>query len=184
MTENARDPGVLDPYAAGFAAWLSARGYAPSTVKKQLRLMGRLGQWLAGEHIPLSALDDDTAGRFACSVRSSGRARLSMRGVMPVLEYLRGAGAVPGGEFTPHQQWNPACSEKAWTHDVVADGTATLPRVPLNPDVFLRRVAEQWSACKGGRTYAGQRWHSLHQFVQKGGYAVALKARPARIDGH
>ena len=57
--------------------------------------MGRLGRWLADERIPLSALDEDTAGRFACSVRSSGRARLSMRGVMPVLEYLRSAGAVP-----------------------------------------------------------------------------------------
>ena len=40
MTGNARDPGVLDPYADGFTAWLSARGYAPSTVGKQLTLMG------------------------------------------------------------------------------------------------------------------------------------------------
>ncbi len=95
MTENARDPGVLDPYAAGFAAWLSARGYAPSTVEKQLRLMGRLGRWLAGERIPVDALDEDAAWRFACSVRSSGRTRLSMRGVMPVLEFLRSSEAVP-----------------------------------------------------------------------------------------
>lgn len=95
MTENARDPGVLDPYAAGFAAWLSARGYAPSTVEKQLRLTGRLGRWLAGERIPVDALDEDAARRFACSVRSSGRTRLSMRGVMPVLEFLRSSGAVP-----------------------------------------------------------------------------------------
>ena len=95
MTANLQDPGVLDRYADGFGAWLSAQGYAPSTVEKQLRLMGRLGRWLADERIPLSAVDDDTAGRFACSVRSSGRARLSMRGVVPVLEYLRSAGAVP-----------------------------------------------------------------------------------------
>ena len=95
MTEHARDPGVLDPYADGFAAWLSARGYAPSTVDKQLTLMGRLGRWLAGERIPLDALDEDAARRFTCSVRSSGRTRLSIRGVMPVLEYLRSTGAVP-----------------------------------------------------------------------------------------
>ena len=95
MTGNSQDPGVLDPYADGFGVWLSAQGYALSTVEKQLRLMGRLGRWLADERIPLSAVDDDTAGRFACSVRSSGRARLSMRGVVPVLEYLRNAGAVP-----------------------------------------------------------------------------------------
>ena len=95
MTENARDPGVLDRHANGFAAWLSARGYTPSTVSKQLRLMGRLGRWLAAEHVPLDALDEDAARRFACSARSSGRTRLSIRGIMPVLEYLRSAGAVP-----------------------------------------------------------------------------------------
>jgi site-specific recombinase XerD len=43
MKGNARDLGVLDQYADGFAAWLSARGYSPSTVGKQLTLMGRLG---------------------------------------------------------------------------------------------------------------------------------------------
>ena len=95
MTGRTQDPGVLDPHAGGFAVWLSARGYAPSTVEKQLRLAGRLGQWLADERIPPDALDEDAAWRFACSVRSSGRTRLSMRGVMPVLEYLRSSGAVP-----------------------------------------------------------------------------------------
>ena len=40
MTENARDPGVLDPYAAGFTAWLSARGYAPSTVEQAAQADG------------------------------------------------------------------------------------------------------------------------------------------------
>lgn len=95
MTENARDPGVLDRHANGFAAWLSARGYTPSTVSKQLRLMGRPGRWLAAEHVPLDALDEDAARRFACSARSSGRTQLSIRRVMPVLEYLRSAGAVP-----------------------------------------------------------------------------------------
>src|SRR5712691_6119331 len=95
MTGKAQDWGVLVPHAGGFAVWLAGRGYAPSTVEKQLRLMGRLGQWLADERIPLDALDEDAARRFACSVRSSGRTRLSIRGVMPVLEYLRGTGAVP-----------------------------------------------------------------------------------------
>src|SRR5260370_38323146 len=95
MKGNARDLGVLDRYGDGFAAWLSARGYSPSTVGKQLTLMGRLGRWLAGERIPLDALDEDAVRRFTCSVRSSGRPQLSIRGVMPVLEYLRSTGAVP-----------------------------------------------------------------------------------------
>ena len=75
MTEKSEDPGVLDPYADGFGVWLSAQGYAPSTVEKQLRLMGRLGRWLADERIPLSALDEDTAGRLpALSGLRGGRA--------------------------------------------------------------------------------------------------------------
>ena len=95
MTGKAQDLGVLAPHADGFAVWLAGRGYAPSTVEKQLRLMRRLGQWIADERIPLEALDEDAAGRFACSVRPAGRKRLSSCGVAPVLEYLRGTGAVP-----------------------------------------------------------------------------------------
>lgn len=95
MTGKAQDWGILVPHADGFAVWLAGRGYAPSTVEKQLRLMGRLGQWLADERIPLDALDEDAARCFACSVRSAVRTQLSVRGVMPVLEYLRSTGAVP-----------------------------------------------------------------------------------------
>src|SRR5260370_12539923 len=87
MKGNARDLGVLDRYGDGFAAWLSARGYSPSTVGKQLTLMGRLGRWLAGERIPLDALDEDAARRFTCSVRSSGRTHLTIRWGTPLREY-------------------------------------------------------------------------------------------------
>jgi site-specific recombinase XerD len=95
MTGEAQDSGVLALHANGFAVWLAGRGYAPSTVEKQLRLMRRLGQWIADERIPLGALDEDAAGRFARSVRSAGRKRLSSCGVTPVLEYLRSTGTVP-----------------------------------------------------------------------------------------
>jgi integrase/recombinase XerD len=95
MTGETQDPGVLVPHADGFAAWLADRGYAPSTVGKYLRLMRRLGQWLADEQLPLEALDDDAAGRFGRSVRSAGPKRLSACGVRPVLEYLRSSGTVP-----------------------------------------------------------------------------------------
>jgi len=95
MTGKAQDWGILAPHADGFAVWLAGRGYASSTVEKQLRLMGRLGQWLADERIPLDALDEDAARRFACSVRSAVRTQLSVRRVMPVLEYLRSTRAVP-----------------------------------------------------------------------------------------
>jgi integrase/recombinase XerD len=95
MTGITHGQDVLAPYADGFAAWLAGRGYAPSTVEEHLRLMRRLGQWLADGRLPLEALDEDAAGRFACSARSAGRKRLSACGVMPVLEYLRSTGAVP-----------------------------------------------------------------------------------------
>ena len=65
MTGKAQDVGVLAPHADGFAVWLAGRGYVPSTVEKQLRLMSRLGEWLADERIPLVALDEEAAGRFA-----------------------------------------------------------------------------------------------------------------------
>jgi integrase/recombinase XerD len=87
MTGEAQRSGVITAHADGFAAWLAGRGYAPSTVEKQLRLMRRLGWWLAAERVALEALDDNAAGRFA---RSAGRKRPGA-----LLEYLRGTGAVP-----------------------------------------------------------------------------------------
>ena len=95
MIGKAQDPDVLTLHAEGFAVWLAGRGYAPSTVEKQLRLMRRLRQWIADERIPLGALDDDAAGRFARSVRSAGRKRPRSCGVTPVLEYLRATGTIP-----------------------------------------------------------------------------------------
>lgn len=95
MTGEAQGPDVLVPHADGFTLWLADRGYAPSTVEKQLRLMRRLGQWLADERVPLDALDDDAVGRFAQSVRSAGRKRRSVSGAAPVLEYMRSTGTVP-----------------------------------------------------------------------------------------
>ncbi len=90
MTGEAQGSGVMVPHADGFALWLAGRGYAPSTVEKQLRLMRRLGQGLADERMLLEALDGDAAGRFARSVWPAGRKRPGA-----LLEYLRGSGLVP-----------------------------------------------------------------------------------------
>jgi len=90
MTGEAQGSGVMVPHADGFALWLAGRGYAPSTVEKQLRLMHRLGQWLADERMLLEALDGDAAGRFARSAWPGSRQRPGT-----LLEYLRGTGLVP-----------------------------------------------------------------------------------------
>ena len=95
MTGKAQDVGVLAPHADGFAVWLAGRGYVPSTVEKQLRLMSRLGEWLADERIPLVALDEEAAGRFARAGRPEGRRRPGSCGMTAVMEYLRSTGGVP-----------------------------------------------------------------------------------------
>jgi hypothetical protein len=92
MTGKAQASGLLAPHADGFAGWLAGRGYSPSAVERQLRLMDRLSRWLADERISLEALSEDAALRFA---RTAGRKRLTVRGVAPVLEYLRSTGTVP-----------------------------------------------------------------------------------------
>jgi integrase/recombinase XerD len=95
MTGEEQGSGVVVRHADGFAAWLAGRGYAPSTVEKQLRLMRRLGQWLADERMLPEALDGNAAGRFALSVRPAGRKRPGVCGAAALLEYLRGTGVVP-----------------------------------------------------------------------------------------
>jgi site-specific recombinase XerD len=101
MTGEEQGPDVMAAHADGLEAWLAGRGYAPSTVEKQLRLMRRLGQWLADERMPPDALDGDAAGRFALSVWPAGRKRPGPGRAAALLEYLRGAGVVPPEPVPP-----------------------------------------------------------------------------------
>ena len=81
--------GPLARYAPGYGVLLVERGYAPSAVEGQLRLMAQLSRWLAGSFADEARLTPEVVERFV-DLRRARR-----RGVGPLLSYLRDVGVLP-----------------------------------------------------------------------------------------
>lgn len=91
-----RVSGPLEPFAAGFAVWLSGEGYPPGSAARQLHLMAHLSRWLLAEGRDARDLSDDAVEAFAASRRAGGySSHLTGRSLVGLLGYLRGLGATP-----------------------------------------------------------------------------------------
>jgi integrase/recombinase XerD len=88
--------GLLEPYAGGFGAELTALGYAPLSVANQLRVMAHLSRWLGEVGLTPQELTPEQAEAFLRSRRALGyTCWLSERGLTPLLSYLRRSGIAP-----------------------------------------------------------------------------------------
>ncbi len=90
-----RVTGPLAAHAAGFAAELTARGYAASSVRQHLGLMAELSRWLADQGLDAGRVSSAAAGQFAAVMRARRRSPVSARGLAPVLGYLRDVNVAP-----------------------------------------------------------------------------------------
>lgn len=91
-----RVSGPLEPFAAGFAVWLSGWGYPPSSAARQLQLMAHVSRWLLAEGLGARELSDDAVEAFVVSRRACGYSgHRTSRALVGLLFYLRGVGAVP-----------------------------------------------------------------------------------------
>lgn len=89
--------GPLERYIEGFCAELAGQGYARSSAVNQLKLVAYLSRWMMSEGISPEELSTERVDRFLVARRAAGYKRhfLSVRGLRPVLGYLRGLGVVP-----------------------------------------------------------------------------------------
>jgi integrase/recombinase XerD len=93
---RARVSGPLQQFAPGFVAELARLGYTANSASGQMFLMGHLSRWLASEGLDASGLTPEVAGRFLAARRDAGYVLyLSPKALVPLLAYLRRAGAVP-----------------------------------------------------------------------------------------
>lgn len=91
-----RAAGPLARYRVGFSEELAAQGYTPGSAKLQLHLMSHASRWLASQGLTAGEFGPDRVAEFLEARRAGGYAsRVSQRGVMPLLGYLRGLGVVP-----------------------------------------------------------------------------------------
>lgn len=88
--------GPLGPWADGYAAWLSGRGYAALTVKRGLRDLARLSRWLDREGLGAGELTGKRADEFLRAQQAAGYRTLTTPGrLRRPLEFLREVGAAP-----------------------------------------------------------------------------------------
>ena len=87
--------GPLEPFAVGFAAELSRRGYARDSVVLHLQLLAHLSRWLEGERLAIGELHSPAlVERFVATRRERYTRHVSPRALVPLLAYLRAAGVV------------------------------------------------------------------------------------------
>lgn len=91
-----RVTGPLVEHAAGFQAALESQGYRHHAVGCQLYVLAHLSRWLSAEGLTAAELTPDRVTQFLAARRQAGYTLwLSAKGVAPLVDYLRGVGAIP-----------------------------------------------------------------------------------------
>jgi integrase len=93
--------GPLACYAAGFAAELAARGWGSDSIYLHLRLMRELSAWMSAQGLGTGQLSPAEADRFVPVMRATRRRLVSVKGLAPVLGYLRDQGVLPEPDVVP-----------------------------------------------------------------------------------
>jgi len=87
--------GPLLPYVEGFAAWLTQRGYPPSSVLFHVRRLAYVSRWLAERGVTGGLVDSTVVDVFVGELPADrGLARLRPGAFGPTWEYLRSVGGV------------------------------------------------------------------------------------------
>ena len=93
--------GLLGPHLDSFIAAGCQLGYARSTVRERLWLLGDLARWLERESLALADLKEQVVSRFLKDRQCKGRLRRSdPTTVRHFLEHLRQKGAIGSPEPT------------------------------------------------------------------------------------
>jgi integrase/recombinase XerD len=88
--------GPLVPYVVGFRTNLAEQGYTSDSIDRHLLLMASVSRWLADRDLTGVDLTVARGREFLEVRRAEGYAHpVSMRGMSPLLDYLRGVGVVP-----------------------------------------------------------------------------------------
>lgn len=94
----------LAPFVVGLRAELTRQGFTRWVVAQHTHLLAHLSEWLTNHGFPAERLDADGLRRYLSDRRAEGhRVLISARGMVPMLDYLRGLGVIPQpGLPTPH----------------------------------------------------------------------------------
>jgi len=87
--------GVIGSHVDSFAAHLATCGYAATTVRSQLRLLGHFSEWLTRRRCDIRELNDELVGTFVKDCKRRGRLRRGHAATLhQFLTHLRARGEV------------------------------------------------------------------------------------------
>jgi site-specific recombinase XerD len=99
MSGTRRKAGQLGPQVEGYRAWLTQRGYRPTTITNMLKDLGQVGLWLSTEGLEAAQLDEERVVAFRNARRAAGHRKVpGSRAMVPLLSYLREAGIAPAAK--------------------------------------------------------------------------------------
>lgn len=99
MSGTRRKAGQLGPQVEGYRAWLTQRGYRPTTITNMLKDLGQVGLWLSTEGLEAAQLDEERVAAFRNARRAAGHRKVpGPRAMVPLLSYLREAGIAPAAK--------------------------------------------------------------------------------------
>jgi len=113
--------GPLARYADGFRTVLAQRGYAPSSAAGQLQLMAHVSRWLVQRGLALAGddLTPTVVEQFLQTRRAAGYGPwLSVRGMAPLLAYLRRVGIAPNGVHRADNMTGSVPGSRRWMSTV------------------------------------------------------------------
>lgn len=91
-----RGDGPLAVHIAGFGEVLAEQGYAAKSAAQQQLLMAHASGWLADHNLGVADFTEMVMAEFLAGRRAAGySAHVSMRGMSPMIDYLRSVGAAP-----------------------------------------------------------------------------------------
>src|SRR3982074_37227 len=84
-----RKAGLLAPQVEDYRSWLAQHGYTPQTIRNMLKDLGQVGLWLSRAGLQVNELSEDRLEDFLAVRRGIRRRVPGMRGMAPMLAFLR-----------------------------------------------------------------------------------------------
>ena len=121
--------GPLAGHLDGFAQQLASKGYAETTAKQKLRLVGDISRWLDSKKIPLEALDKQHIDTFRLQRRQAGCTRCEVATCKQLLAYLHALGYLPDSPSSLESDHPGAGIEQAYRRFLIGERGLTLATV-------------------------------------------------------
>ena len=178
MSGTRRKAGRLGPQVEGYRAWLAHRGYTPQTIRNMLKDLGQVGVWMSAAGLETHQLDEDAMVTFLAARQAAGRRRaLGPRAMIPLLTYLREAGATPAA-LPPQTPAEVLLAEyRSWL--VQERGLA--PATVLRYENTARRFLQQQAMAAGVLQPAGLTGADVNEFLLRECGRVSAGSAKGRV---